>query len=174
MENSAAKDQLPRSEFADYLTFKLDLLKEEMLRDANQLYRQEVGLDVRSLRLLRAICDNPGVTATGLRELTLVEKTTLSKVLAELHGLKLIHRTPHRSDARLLQLWPTPLGEKLREQSDVFGHALESSMLSVLTQAEQKSLNRLLDKLTQKLLVSRPAAEKKQPMPSGPRQKHQP
>lgn len=158
MVKTTTKAQPCRSEFADYLTFKLDLLKAEMLRDANQIYRQEVGLDVRSLRLLRAICDNPGVTATGLRELTLIEKTILSKVLAELLELKLIRRSPHRSDARLLQLWPTARGKKLRAASDVIGHALESSMLSVLTPAEQKSLNRLLDKLTDKLLAS--AAQK--------------
>lgn len=153
MAKTTIKVPLHRSEFADYLTFKLDLLKAEMLRDANQIYRDQVGLDVRSLRLLRAICDNPGVTATGLRELTLIEKTILSKVLAELLDLNLIRRSVHRGDARLLQLWPTARGKKLRAASDVIGHALESSMLSVLTPAEQDSLNRLLDKLTNKLLA---------------------
>lgn len=165
MAETTNETQSRRSEYANYLTFKLDLLKAEMLGDANELYRREVGLDVRSLRLLRAICDNPGVTATGLREMTLVEKTAISKVLAELLALKLIRRSPDRSDARLLQLWPTPRGKKLRATSDVIGHALESSMLSVLTQAEQDHLNLLLDKLTDKLLANggKPAARVKSP-----------
>jgi len=143
-----------RSEFAAYLTFKLDLVKSEMLRQANLVYRKEFGLDVRSLRLLRAICDNPGVTATGLRELTLVEKTILSKVVAELIALKLIRRSIHPDDARHHQLWPTRRGTELRIASDDLGHTMESAMLSVLSSDEQNNLNRLLDKLAKEFLAN--------------------
>ncbi len=143
-----------KPEFSAYLTFKLDLVKSEMVRRANLTYRQELGLDVRSLRLLRAVCDNAGLTATDLRELTLIEKTILSKDLAELISLKLIRRSIHPDDARHHQLWPTARGKKLRAASDNLGHKMESAMLSVLSPDEQGHLNQLLDKLSKEFLAN--------------------
>src|SRR3546814_19560110 len=116
-----------------------------MLRRANLVYRRELGLDVRTLRLLRAVCDAPGVTAKGLQELTLIEKTILSKVLAELIALKLVRRSIHPDDARHHQLWPTPRGKSVRAASDKLGHPLDKAMLAVLTPAESRQLHRLLD-----------------------------
>ncbi len=136
------------TDFTDYLSFKLDLVKCEMLREANLVYRREFGLDVRSLRVLRAICDNPGVTATGLRDLTLVEKTILSKELAQLIGLKLIRRSIHPVDARNHQLWATARGKSLRAASDDLGHTMEDAMLATLLSSDERStLNHLLNKL---------------------------
>src|SRR3546814_20975359 len=88
------------SDFADYLTFRLDLVKSEMLRRANLVYRRELGLEVRTLRLLRAVCDAPGVTAKGLQELTLIEKTILSKVLAEMIAMTLVRGAIHTHEGR--------------------------------------------------------------------------
>ena len=139
--------------YASYLTFKLDLVKSAMLRRANLVYRRELGLDVRSLRLLRAICDTPGVTATGLRELTLVEKTLLSKDLAELVGLKLVRRSIHPDDARHHQLWATARGKQVRTASDDLGHAMETVMLSVLSPDEHATLDNLLGKLAREFLA---------------------
>src|SRR3546814_17972671 len=95
-----------------------------MLRRANLVYRRELGLDVRTLRLLRAVCDAPGVTAKGLQELTLIEKTILSKVLAELIDLKLVRRSIHPDDARHHQLWTPPRGKSVRAASDKIGHTM--------------------------------------------------
>src|SRR3546814_16142098 len=92
-----------------------------MLRRANLVYRRELGLDVRTLRLLRAVCDAPGVTAKGLQELPLIEKTILSNVLAELIALKLVRRSNHPDDARHHQLWPTPRGNSVRAARDKLG-----------------------------------------------------
>lgn len=149
--NTKADSQSPG--FANYLTFRLDLAKSVMLHRANQVYRRELGLDVRSLRLLRAICDTPGVTATRLREITLVEKTLLSKDLAQLAGLKLVRRTIHPDDARHHQLWATASGKRVRAASDDLGHAMESIMLSMLSPEEHATLNELLGKLSREFLA---------------------
>lgn len=138
------------TEFSSYLTFKLDLVKTEMIRHANVIYKQEFDLDVRSLRVLRVICDTPGTTATDVRFLTLVEKTLLSKVLAELIERNLIRRTIHPDDARHHQLWPTAGGTRVRAASDDLGHAIETEMLSVLSPGECDVLNRIVDKLAER------------------------
>ena len=135
--------------FSHYLTFKLDLVKSAMLRPAHDTYRREFGLDVRALRLLRAICDIPGVTATRLHELTLVEKTLLSKDLKTLIARRLVRRSISPEDARQYQLYATAQGRKIRTASDTLGHAMENAMLAALTAQEHAQLDRLLDKLLQ-------------------------
>ena len=141
------KTDMTEKDFAYFLTFKLDLIKSEMISRANAVYRPACGLDVRSLRVLRIICDAPGVTATALKEQTLIEKTLLSKLMAELIERKLVRRTIHPDDARHFQLWPTAAGKRTRATSDELGHAMESEMLAVLSSDERAQLNRIVDKL---------------------------
>lgn len=149
MSSSARQSDATASgtKFSSFLTFKLDLVRTEMVGLANTYYRQECGLDVRSLRILRAICDSPGLTATAVRELTLIEKTLLSKLLADLLKRKVARRTVHPDDARQFQFWPTPAGSRLRAASDELGWKLEAQMLSVLSENERDELDRLLTKL---------------------------
>jgi MarR family transcriptional regulator, temperature-dependent positive regulator of motility len=135
------------TKYSSFLTFKLDLVRSEMIGLANTAYRKACGLDVRSLRILRAICDSPGLSATAVRELTLIEKTLLSKLLADLLKRKVVRRTVHPDDARQFQFWPTPAGSRLRTASDELGWKLEAEMLSVLAESERKDLDRLLTKL---------------------------
>jgi DNA-binding MarR family transcriptional regulator len=150
-----AGDQKNAADFTSYVTFRLDLLKTEMNRRANLLYRREFDLNVRSLRVLRAICDVPGRTSSEVRELTLIEKTLLSKVVADLIERKLVRRTIHPEDARHYQLWPTPDGKRTRAASDKIGHSLEQQMLlSVLSAAELDELHRILGKLANGLRAS--------------------
>jgi DNA-binding MarR family transcriptional regulator len=141
------------TEFSSYLTFKFDLIKTELIRRANIVYRRELGLDVRALRVLRVICDVPGITSTEVIVFTLIEKTLLSKVVAELIERNLIRRTIHPEDARRTQLWPTPSGSRTRATSDTLGLALEKDMLSVLAPSERIDLNRIVDKLANSLRV---------------------
>lgn len=137
------------SEFAYFLTFKLDLIKSEMISRANAVYRPAFGLDVRSLRVLRIICDAPGITATTLREQTLIEKTLLSKLVADLIERKLVRRSIHPDDARHFQLSPTAAGKRTRAASDELGQSLETEMLSMLSSADREELNRIVDKLVE-------------------------
>ncbi|MGJ7918738.1 MarR family winged helix-turn-helix transcriptional regulator [Massilia sp. LXY-6] len=145
------KERKDESAFSSYLTFRLDLLKTEMIRNANLVYRREFDLDVRALRVLRAICDAPGATATELRESTLIEKTLLSKMVADLVDRKLVRRRIHPDDARHYQLWPTSSGERTRSLSDAVGESMEQRMLSTLSDAEKREFRRIIDKLVAEL-----------------------
>lgn len=148
---SDAAEQKRDADFASYLTFRLDLLKTEMIRGANVVYRREIGLEVRSLRVLRAICDVPGTTSIAVQERTLLEKTVLSKIVADLIRRKLVRRTIHPGDARHYQLWPTAAGRRARAASDELGQAMEAQMLSSLTPAERREFHRMIEKLVTEL-----------------------
>ncbi|WP_454829925.1 MarR family winged helix-turn-helix transcriptional regulator [Paraburkholderia xenovorans] len=137
------------SMFDQFLTFKLDLIKSEMINQANVAYRSAYDLDVRMLRVLRLICDEPGITATSVSGQTLIEKTLLSKLLAALIERKLIRRTIHPEDARHFELWPTAAGTRVRKDSNELGMKLEQDMLSALSSLEREQLDRITDKLVE-------------------------
>ncbi|HEY0293944.1 MAG TPA: helix-turn-helix domain-containing protein [Bordetella sp.] len=156
MQEGRPKPPGRENEGARFLTLKLDLIKTEMISRANSAYRELCGLDVRQLRVLRNICSRPGVTASDVVRQSLIEKTLLSKMLAELIQRKLVRRTVHPADARHFQLWPTPAGLHVRDQADVLGGRLEDDMLAPLTPAERESLNQLVNKLMAMFLDDSP------------------
>ena len=90
--------------YSDFLTFKLDLTGALLIDRANVAYRERWNIDVRVLRL---VCAKPDTTPKEVSRRTLVEKTLLSKVLAELETRGLISRNTHPSDRRSVMLRAT-------------------------------------------------------------------
>ncbi|MGE8449132.1 MAG: MarR family winged helix-turn-helix transcriptional regulator [Pseudomonadales bacterium] len=138
--------------YSDFLTFKLDLTSALLIDRANVAYRERWNLDVRALRVLRLVCAEPDTTPKEVSRRTLVEKTLLSKALAELETRGLISRNAHPSDRRSVMLRATADGFEVARASGVLGLALEVELAEALTAGERKTLERLLDKLSNSLL----------------------
>lgn len=135
-----------------YFTYKLDMIKSEAVRQVNELYRKELGLVVRDLRVLRQIGDAPGISVSALQAATFIEKTVLSKVVSRLIELGLAERTISPRDARAFELTLTAKGRKVREKADRIGAGHEQEvMFGDFSQEELESLDYLLDKLMQSL-----------------------
>jgi len=138
--------------YSDFLTFKLDLTSSLLIDRANVVYREHWNLDVRALRVLRLVCAEPDITPKQVSQRALIEKTLLSKVLAELDTRGLIGRTAHPSDGRSVALRATSAGLKIGRASEALGSALEAELAKTLSASERKTLERLLDKLSRNLL----------------------
>ena len=139
---------------AYYLTFKMDLIKTELISRADAIYRPSCGLDVRSVRVLRLICEMPGITSSRLRSMTLIEKSTLSKLLAAMLERDLVRRTINAEDSRYFNLWPTEAGHRLRAETDKLASAMEVEILWMLSTAEIAQLNHLVGKVMDSLFAS--------------------
>lgn len=130
-----------------FITYQLDSLSVEAIRVANERYRKVCGLDVRELRVLRCIDDNPDITPGGLLALTYLEKSLISKILGILVKLDLVQRAVNARDARQFNLNVTAAGHALRLRADKFGDELEEQLLSPLEPAERKALSQSLGTL---------------------------
>lgn len=135
-----------------FLTFRLDLASVLLSTRANEIYRERWSLDVRALRVLRLICSEAGITPTRVSQRSLVEKTLLSKTLAELEARGLIARETHARDRRSVTLRGTPEGVEVAQSSAQVGEALEETLVAALTASERKTLDRLLEKLSASLI----------------------
>ena len=138
--------------YSDFLTFRLDLTSELLISRANAAYRERWNLDVRALRVLRLVCAEPGITPKEVSQRAMVEKTLLSKVLADLELRELISRDTHSTDRRSVALRATDDGSNVAQASEVLGTKLEKELVKALSASERKALSQLLDKLALSLI----------------------
>lgn len=139
--------------YSDFLTFKLDQASALLIERANAVYRERWDLDVRAMRVLRIIRAEPGITPKTLSQLAMIEKTLLSKTLAELESRGLTGRCAHATDKRSVALRLTPEGVKVASASEKVGAKLEAELAAALTAHERETLGNLLAKLAQSLTV---------------------
>ncbi|WP_454737862.1 MarR family winged helix-turn-helix transcriptional regulator [Cupriavidus necator] len=132
----------------EYMSFRLNRLCEMTKNSASDIYEREFGIGLRELRVLRFAGLEPGLTLTRLIEQVLLEKTVTSKLVTTLAKQGLLRREIGEADARQLNLFLTPAGEALVAQTYQRGDVLEKMFLSVLTEAEVRTLDRCIDKLT--------------------------
>lgn len=130
-----------------FLTFRLDQLSQTAMAKASQVYKERLGLNIRELRVLRAIGDQPGLSSRTLSEATFIEQTLVSKHLRKLVDAGLVQRELESADARRVVLDLTAQGQTIREEADRLGEAMERDFLSVLTPEELAQFNRCIDKL---------------------------
>lgn len=136
-----------------FLTFRLDLASALLTERANAVYRERCNLDVRALRVLRLVCAEPGVTPKAVSRRALVEKTLLSKILADLEARGLLGREAHAQDGRSVALRASREGRKMAKESERLGRALEADLVSALSDRQRETLDRLLAKLTNSLMA---------------------
>ncbi len=130
-----------------YLTYKLDLIKSLATRAADEAYGAELDLRVRELRVLRPVHENPGISATELRRLLVLEKTLMSKNLALLEQRGLIRRETDPADNRVQRLYLTEAGEEAWRKGEKIGRQMEAQMFSQLPPERWQQLHDLLDEV---------------------------
>lgn len=130
-----------------FLTFRLDQLSQTAMAKASQVYKERLGLNIRELRVLRGIGDQPGLSSRSLSEATLIEQTLVSKHLRKLVDAGLVQRALESADARRVALHLTTQGQAIRETADRLGEEMEQDFLSVLTSEELAQFNHCLAKL---------------------------
>ena len=130
-----------------FLTFRLDQLSQTAMAKASKVYKERLGLNIRELRVLRAIGDQPGLSSRSLSEATFIEQTLVSKHLRKLVDAGLVQRELESADARRVALHLTAAGDAIRQEADRLGEAMEADFLSVLTPEELAQFNRSIDKL---------------------------
>ena len=130
-----------------YLTYKLDLAKTLATKAADPFYEKEAGLRIRELRVLRLIHDFPGIAAKELVHKIVLDKTLLSKNLAELEDRGLIRKMPDRRDARRQSLELTDQGLEVWRRCEAIGRRLEAEMFAEISKDDWDRLHEILDRV---------------------------
>lgn len=128
-----------------YLTYKLDLIRTLATKAADLQYAKAVGLRIRELRVLRLIHQAPGIAATELGQKLVLDKTLISKHVADLERRGLIQRQIDPDDSRIHSLSLTQEGQRVWVVCDRIGRELEHEMFGPLDKKAWQQLHALLD-----------------------------
>lgn len=132
-----------------YLTYRLDVLSTGAIRIANDAYKVSCGLEVRELRVLRLIDDNPGITFSDLTDETRFERSLASRLLNALLREGLVERENSAADARVFHLRTTEAGRERRRLAARIGQKLEAHLLRPLSEVQRAALLETIEHLTE-------------------------
>lgn len=108
---------------------------------------RETGCNLRELRVLRLISDNPGVSFADIAKMTGLERSLTSRLIQKLLKDGLIERRNSTEDARVFMLEPTEKGLKVRARGREVSNRLETILTQPLDDTELEKLQSYLERL---------------------------
>lgn len=98
--------------------YQLNMLASVTVDSVEDRFMEHVGLDVRTVRVLRLIGDNPGITFADITVRTALERSLTSRLIQNLVRGGQIERRNFESDARRFGLYITEAGQVARSRAD--------------------------------------------------------
>ncbi|MCA8879091.1 MAG: winged helix-turn-helix transcriptional regulator [Rhodobacteraceae bacterium] len=98
--------------------YQLNLLASVMVDSVEDRFVEHVGLDVRTIRVLRLIADDPGITFAEITGMAALERSLASRLIQNLVKGGLVERRNFETDARRFGLYITEAGQVARKRAD--------------------------------------------------------
>ena len=149
---AVAKEPVPadvaaRLDLDRFLPYRLSVLQLAVSRSLARIYGARFDLSRHEWRVLAVLAQAPPLTAVEVTARTSMDKVQVSRAVAKLIAAGRIRRTSDPQDRRRGYLRPTPAGRALYRRIVPLVKARERQLTSVLTPAEARTLDRILDKL---------------------------
>ena len=104
-------DQGRLYELEDEWIYKVSVLADHVARRVSEVVQRVSGLKLSQWRVIAAVADQPGRTASDVVDITPMDKVIVSRAVRSLVDGGLIRREASKSDGRLSHLHLTPEGE---------------------------------------------------------------
>lgn len=98
--------------------YQLNILGNAAIASIERRFVANVGYDIRTVRVLRLIGDNPGITFAEITALTGLERSLTSRLIQLLVRQNHVERTNFETDARRFGLYITKSGQSVRGKAD--------------------------------------------------------
>lgn len=134
--------------FSELISFRLHTLAKLVDQHAEATHRSETGLGLLESRVIGVVGAHGPLSFKSLCELAELEKSNASRLVARLIEQGWIERQDDPSDARSFIVVPTAAGRRLRQSVFRSAAARNERWLSVLSDAQRRTLADCLDLLT--------------------------
>ncbi len=104
----------------------------------------EIGLTSVQSDAMRAILENPGITAVMLKEKMKLSQSTMAGILSRLERKGIIMKSADKSDGRKAILCATKLGEELAEALKTTALETQRELTAGMNDEEKREFDRLL------------------------------
>lgn len=130
-----------------FFPYQVVLLADKIGKTSAASAKRLHGLNISQWRVLAALADIPGRTATQVVAVTPMDQGIVSRAVKSLIDVGLVRRKASNTDGRLAHLYLTAAGKKkyaaIAQEMIVF----DASLRTLLTSIENKQLDKILRKL---------------------------
>ncbi|MFT4826129.1 MAG: DNA-binding MarR family transcriptional regulator [Halioglobus sp.] len=137
---------------AQFLPYRCNNLAQQISVSLSRIYVEKFGITVAGWRILVTLAEYGELQAKDVARLTNMDKVRVSRSVAVLLEQGLLDRRPCDEDSRVTILNLNPEGQQLYERIVPEALAWERDLLEPLSNKEQQSLLRILDKLEGRLV----------------------
>jgi DNA-binding MarR family transcriptional regulator len=134
-----------------YIPAYLSFLAGKLSSGASAVYRPRFGIGITDWRMMALLAAEPWVVASHICNSTGLDKAAASRSVRSLQDLGLIDIAPDRQDQRKQLIALTSKGVALHDRIVELAVAREQALLEGLSEAERKTLLRLLVHLQRRM-----------------------
>ncbi|HEY7976907.1 MAG TPA: MarR family winged helix-turn-helix transcriptional regulator [Rhizomicrobium sp.] len=134
-----------------FLPYRLSILSNRASDAIARHYSDRFGLSVPEWRVMAVLGQTPGMSARDVAQRTAMDKVQVSRAVASLVDARRVKREGDETDGRVTRLSLTAKGQAIYDEVVPLALHLEEVFLAALTPDERKTLNRLMDKLTDRI-----------------------
>lgn len=134
------------TDFKQTLPFMMFRLTAQLVGEANDEFSR-FGLNVQGVRLLIVARQNPNIRVGELADITCVEGSTLSHMLARMERDGLLERRRSKDDNRSVSITLTARGRRVADAVHDISVTHQQMMLSGLTTTEIKQFRSIVEKM---------------------------
>jgi DNA-binding MarR family transcriptional regulator len=144
-----------RLDLDHFLPYRLSILSNRASDAIARHYSDRFGLSVPEWRIMAVLGQDsglaPGLSARDVATRTAMDKVQVSRAVASLVEARRVKRDEDKADGRVTRLSLTPRGQAIYDEVVPLALHLEEVFLAALTPDERKTLNGLMDKLTDRI-----------------------
>lgn len=131
--------------------YQLNILGSAAIESLERRFVARVGFDVRTIRILRLIGDNPGITFAEITFVTGLERSLTSRLIQVLVRNDLVARRNDPKDARRFGLYITETGLVVRGRADVISDRALKLVFQDLSPSEVGTFIRTMEALADRI-----------------------
>lgn len=131
--------------------YQLNVLGTAAIASIEDRFVAEVGYDIRTIRVLRLVGDNPGITFAEITAVTGLERSLTSRLIQLLVRNELVTRRNFETDARRFGLYITDAGQAVRGRADLLSERAIDLIFEHLDPAEVTAFTRTMEALADRL-----------------------
>lgn len=134
-------------ELERFLPYRLNVLAETVSRALSRIYAERYGIGIPEWRVIATLGQYQPITARDIGRHSRMHKTKVSRAVAMLERRALVARSGSASDRREAPLTLTAKGRRIYDDLAPRALAFAGDLTSVLTDAELRSLDEVMDRL---------------------------
>lgn len=134
-----------------FLPYRLSVITNRISGALSRHYATRFGISIPEWRVVANLGRHPGLSANQVAERSAMDKVTVSRAVAGLEAKGLLERARDGEDKRRSRLTLSARGAEVYGEIAPLALGFERDLLTALTPEEARQLDRIIDKLGEKM-----------------------